>query len=145
MPKQGSVELFVGREWKDKQGRGLGDELGRGEGEIGDGGVLPWVAGEVALRGRRVASASSQQGWRPPARGKEGGVESGRDAWMPRRPGGGLGAAQRDGRAALSVGGEKQRNREGSLRWKKSGPICNFQKLQGPDCKAKLTFKLGLK
>ena len=95
--------------------------------------------------GRRVARPSSQQGWRPPARGKKGGVESGRDAWMPRRPGGGLRAAQCDGRAALSVGGEKQRNREGSLRWQKSGPICNFQKLEGPDCKAEITFKIGLK
>ena len=89
--------------------------------KFGDGDVLPWVAGEVALRGRRVASASSQQGWRPPARGKEGGVESGRDAWMPRRPGGGLGAAQRDGRAALSVGGEKQSSTQAGGRGK--GPI----------------------
>ena len=67
------------------------------------------------------------------------------DAWSAWQAGGGLGAAQRDGRAALSVGGEKQRNREGSMRWKKSGPICNFQKLQGPDCKVEITFKIGLK
>ena len=101
MPKQGSVELFVGREWKDKQGRGLGDELGRGEGEIGGGGVLPLVAGEVAMRGRRVASASSQQGWR-----NSGGEGSSTRGW-PRRAGGGRG-----GGPERRVGGVQSWRRE---------------------------------
>ena len=48
-------------------------------------------------------------GWRgerrgDPARGKEGGVESGRDAWVPWRAGGGL-------RPSTAVGGTAQRRR----------------------------------
>ena len=56
-------------------------------------------------------------GWRgegrgDPARGKEGGVESGRDAWVPRRAGGGLQPSMAVGGAAQHWRQSKQRSRE---------------------------------
>ena len=136
MPKQGSVELFVGREWKDKQGRGLGDELGRGESEIGDGGVLPWVSGEMALRGRRVASASSQQGWR-----NSGGEGSSTRGW-PRRAGGGRGGDPERRAGAVRHWRWETEEQAGGRR---KGLVCKFRKFQGPICKSKITFNIVLR
>ena len=58
-------------------------------------------------------------GWRgegrgDPARGKEGGVESGRDAWVPRRAGGGL-------RPSMAAGGATQRRRQREIEKQRGG------------------------
>ena len=72
--------------------------------------MLPWVAGEVALRGRFWAAWREE---RAPARGVERrGTQARRvEATRSRRWRGE--AAQSGGGRRGAVGGEKQRNREG--------------------------------
>ena len=70
--------------------------------ELGLGPELSTATARLRLRG--------WPGWRgegrgDPARGKEGGVESRRDAWVPRRAGGGL-------RPSTAAGGAAQRRRQ---------------------------------
>jgi len=53
------------------------------------------------------------------------------------------------GRPSMAGGGTAQRRRQekqrGKLEVEEKGPVCNFQKFQGPKCKTAITFKLKLK
>ena len=67
---------WIGTEWLERwRGQWHGVESGDGVGGVSSG----------------EAAGARGTGWRAPARGKEGGVESGRDAWVPQRAGGGRG------------------------------------------------------
>jgi hypothetical protein len=95
---------------------------------------------------RGAARADSQTAWHGgerPARGREGGGEAGEDAWK--------GAEQRGGGGGAAHGRQEQHGasgrgaEEGEREVHERGPGCNFQKGQGPQCNALITFKLELK
>ena len=75
-------------------------------------GALPWAGhggGEVAaVWGSGVRGRDGEA----PARGEKGSEELGRDAWVPRRAGGGLRPSTAPGGAAQRRRQSKQRSRE---------------------------------
>ena len=100
-----------------------------------------------------LATAAAR--WRPAGalllRGKAGGVQRAEyravEAWERR-----VGASTKQEVAGLALHGDvcaeqRRRGAEQASRQeeREKGPICNFQKFQGSNCKTAITFKLKLK